>query len=157
MEWKEFLFNEIFNIEKGFYNNKPKGSGNLPFISATKENNGISDYLDKNNVKKTHKGNCLTVVNDGNSMGETFYQENEFTSSHSINVLRLKNITLNKYIAMFLILLIRNENYRFNYGRKWRIERMRYTKIKLPILKNGSPNWQFMEDYIKSLPYSSNL
>lgn len=29
--------------------------------------------------------------------------------------------------------------------------------IKLPIDNNGKPEWQFMEDYIKSLPYSSNL
>ena len=29
--------------------------------------------------------------------------------------------------------------------------------IKLPVDKDGKPDWQFMEDYIKSLPYSVNL
>jgi hypothetical protein len=33
---------------------------------------------------------------------------------------------------------------------------MKKTKIKLPS-DDGKPDWQFMEDYIKSLPYSSNL
>lgn len=27
----------------------------------------------------------------------------------------------------------------------------------LPVYPTGEPNWQFMEDYIKSLPYSKNL
>ena len=31
------------------------------------------------------------------------------------------------------------------------------SKIKLHINKEGKPDWQFMEYYIKSLPYSSNL
>ena len=31
------------------------------------------------------------------------------------------------------------------------------TDIKLPVTPNGEPDWRFMEDYIKSLPYSKNL
>ena len=31
------------------------------------------------------------------------------------------------------------------------------TQIKLPVTEKNDPDWQFMEDYIKSLPYSSNL
>jgi len=34
---------------------------------------------------------------------------------------------------------------------------MKKTKIKLPVKKDGSPDWKFMEDYIKSLPYSKNI
>lgn len=30
-------------------------------------------------------------------------------------------------------------------------------KSKLPINKDGEPDWDFMEDYIKSLNYSNNL
>ena len=49
------------------------------------------------------------------------------------------------------------EKYRFNYGRKWGIDRMKKSLIKLPVDSDGKPDWQFMEDYIKSLPYSINL
>ena len=31
------------------------------------------------------------------------------------------------------------------------------TKIKLPVTAEGKPDWQFMEDYIKSLPFSKNI
>jgi len=36
-------------------------------------------------------------------------------------------------------------------------ERLEGFKIKLPIDNKHNPDWEFMENYIKSLPYSSNL
>jgi len=152
--WKKYLFSEIFNIEKGFYNNKPgqDEKEKIPFVSASEYNNGITDYVNKSDTKIFLK-NAITVVNDGNSMAKAFYQERDFTCSHSVNVLRIKkefkkDITEN--IAMFLSTVIYRERDRFSYGRKWRIERMKKTPIKLPV-KNGRPDWQFMENYIKKI------
>ena len=34
---------------------------------------------------------------------------------------------------------------------------MNETEISLPVDQSGDPDWKFMEDYIKSLPYSKNL
>ena len=34
---------------------------------------------------------------------------------------------------------------------------MKKSRIKLPVTSSGEPDWQFMEDYIKSLPYSKNI
>ena len=64
---------------------------------------------------------------------------------------------LNKYIAMFLISIIKRERYRYSFGRKWNPRRMRESEMMLPVDKYENPDWQFMEDYIKSLPYSTNL
>ena len=152
--WKKYLFNEIFDIEKGFYNNRPEKDEKekIPFVSASEYNNGITDYVNKSDTKIFLK-NAITVVNDGNSMANAFYQDEDFTCSHSVNILRIKkelkkDITEN--IAMFLSVVIYRERVRFSYGRKWRIERMMKTPIKLPI-KNGRPDWQFMEDYIRNI------
>ena len=54
---------------------------------------------------------------------------------------------------MFLVTILNLEKYRYNYGRKASQARMKERSIKLPA-KNGQPDWQFMEKYIKSLPYS---
>jgi len=152
--WKKYLFSEIFDIEKGFYNNKPEQDEKekIPFVSASEYNNGITDYVNKSDTKIFLK-NAITVVNDGNSMAKAFYQERDFTCSHSVNILRIKkefkkDITEN--IAMFLNTVIYRERDRFSYGRKWRIERMIKTPIKLPV-KNGQPDWQLMENYIKKI------
>ena len=158
-KWKLFKYPEVFDVIKGYYNNRPEIDKNgLPFISATENNNGITDFVVREGVK-IFPDKSITVSNDG-SVGNAFYQEKEFTCSHSVNIVRIHpkyNKELNQYIALFLIPLIQKEKYRFGYGFKWRIERMKESKIKLPVDKNGNPDWQFMEDYIKSLSYSSSL
>lgn len=158
-EWEWFKYPEVFEIIKGHYNNRPELDENgIPFVSATENNNGITDYVVKEGTK-IFPARSMTVSNDG-SVGNAFYQAKEFTCSHSINVLRINakfGKELNQYIAFFLVPLIQKERYRFGYGFKWRIERMRESKIKLPVDSDGNPDWQFMEDFIKSLPYSASL
>ena len=171
--WRWFRYDEVFVIKKGFYNKKPdiNPDGGIPFIGATDSNNGITSFHDIATIEESSKTgkepnspikdkifepNCITVSNNG-SIGYAFYQTKEFTCTHDVNPLYLKNHELNRYIAMFLCSLIELEQYRWAYGRKWRPARMPKSKIKLPVLENGQPDWQFMEDYIKSLPYSRNL
>ena len=64
---------------------------------------------------------------------------------------------MNPFIAIFLCFIIEKERFRWRYGRKWRYMRMCRSKIKLPVTTEGTPDWAFMESYIKSLPYSKNL
>ena len=85
-----------------------------------------------------------------------FYQAKEFWASDDINVLYPK-FNLNKYAAMFICTIIEKEKYRYNYGRKWYAERMIESVIKLPIKMNLSPDWEYIESFIKSLPYSKNI
>ncbi|PIN86513.1 hypothetical protein COV19_04440 [Candidatus Woesearchaeota archaeon CG10_big_fil_rev_8_21_14_0_10_44_13] len=172
-KWKPFHYHEIFEIKNGYYNKKPEITENaeIPFIGATEYHNGITGYCTIENIENTHKderssehninkkifkGNCVTVSNNG-SVGYAFYQTKEFTCSHDINVLYLKNRDWNEYIAMFICSLIELEKFRWAYGRKWRPTRMPTSIIKLPVTKDNAPDWQFMENYVKSLPYSSNL
>lgn len=177
LKWKTFKYGGkkgIFEIKNGYYNKKPDHieEGNIPFIGASEFNNGVTEYYslyDIENCNRDEKGaaqpiddkifagNCITVANDGASVGFAFYQDRPFTGSHSINILRLKEYKLNKYLALFLCTLIHLEKYRWAYGRKWRPSRMPDSVIKLPVSKNGKPDWEWMENYIKSLPYSASI
>ena len=151
--WEKFIYDELFDIKKGQRVTKSDLiSGNTPFISAIDKNNGIRELA---GITPIFDGNVITVNYNG-SIGEAFYQEKPFWASDDINVL-IPKFKLNRYIAMFLITLIRKEKYRYCYGRKWGIERMNKTIIKLPITSTGSPDWEYMENYIKSLPYSSAI
>ena len=158
-KWKWFKYPEIFDVVKGHYNNRPEADEEgIPFISATESNNGITDYVVREGTK-IFQAKSITVSNDG-SIGNAFFQEKEFTCSHSVNVIRIHpkyNKELNQYVALFLIPLIQKEKYRFSYGFKWRIERMLESKIKLPVDSGDELDWQFMEDYIKSLHYSDSV
>lgn len=155
-KWKEFRYDEIFEISRGKLSSiNELEQGNVPVITATENNNGVSSFLSVEQ-KYIEKSGCITVSNNG-SIAESFYQDSDFSATSDISVLRLKNINLSQELAMFLNTLIHAEKYRFNYGRKWSLDRMQNSVIKLPVDSQGNPDWEFMENYIKTLPYSSSL
>jgi len=147
-EWTYFEYQDIFELKKSGVKQSQK---EVLHISATEKNNGLSDMIE---TDKYFTGNRISVSSNG-SIGESFYQERDFSASGDINV--LSNNKINKYSAMFINTLIRKEKYRYSYGRKWGVEKMKNSKIKLPVDHNGQPDWKFMEDYIKTLPFSSAI
>lgn len=90
-------------------------------------------------------------------MGCAFYQPIPFTCSHDVNPIYLISRDLNQYLGLFICAVIELEKFRWAYGRKWRPVRMPSSVIKLPVDERGDPDFQFMEDYIKSLPFSLNI
>lgn len=151
--WEWFHYKEIFNIKKGHRLTKNElTEGQTPFITSTNQNNGVTSLID---AEPEHPGNTITVNYDG-SVGEAFYQPIPFFALDAVNILYPK-FQLNPFVAMFLVPLIRKEKYRYSYGRKWHLKRMLESLIKLPITADKKPDWQFMENYIKGLPYSSAL
>lgn len=166
-EWKIFNFSDVFDIQGGFYNKKPpkEKNGTIPFLGASGFNNGITEFytLDtiKNNSKtgsgknekieqKIYKGNCICVANNGVGTGSSFYQVVDFTCSHDVNPLYLKNYTLNENIALFLIPCIKAQKMCFEYSRKWRPSRMKNSKFMLPTKDGINPDWEFMDEYISA-------
>lgn len=164
VEWGEFRLSSIFNIKDGYYNKKPPiEGGTIPFLSATQYNNGISAFYSEEMIlsydkvgEKTSKdidkrifdGNCLTITNNG-SVGNVYYQTGQFTCSHDVTPIYLKNYKLNSSLAKFLIPMLEQSGKSFEYAKKWRPKRMRKSRLLLPIDKHGNPNWHFMEEYIK--------
>lgn len=153
-DWKWFVYESIFDIRKGKrLTQADMIDGNIPYIGAIDSNNGLSSYI--GNDSQLHEANTITVSYNG-SIGYAFYQDKEFWATDDVNVLYPK-FNLNRYIALFICTLIEKEQYRFCYGRKWDLEAMKKSRIKLPVTPSGEPDWKFMEDYIKSLPYSKNI
>lgn len=144
--WKWFRYDEIFDIRKGKRLTKENMTeGSIRYIGAIDSNNGLSAYI--GNDSQLHQGNTISVSYNG-SIGFAFYQEKEFWATDDVNVL-YPRFSLNRYIAMFLCHLIEREQYRFCYGRKWDLEAMNKSKIKLPVTQEGTPDWQYMEDFVK--------
>ncbi len=90
--------------------------------------------------------------------GNAFYQNESFYAvSHGrVKILNPKfNLTLN--IGLFISAVIKQEQYKYSYGRAIYSSVAENMNIKLPVDSNGNPDWQFMEDYIKALPYGDRL
>lgn len=153
VQWSKFVLGELFNIRKGKRLTKANQiPGNTPFIGAIDSNNGVSRHIGQ---KPIHDGNTISVSYNG-SVAEAFYQPIPFWATDDVNVL-YPRFKMTPERALFLCTVIRQEKYRYNYGRKWHLERMRECVISLPATEAGDPDWNFMENYIKTLPYSSQM
>lgn len=156
LEWKEYRLGDIFEIKKGKrLTSNDQTEGLTPYIGAIDSNNGVANYIGQEPI---HLGNTISLSYNG-SVGESFYQPNPFWATDDVNVLYFKksnNYIFNKYLAMFICTILKNEKYRYSYGRKWVLENMKETIIKLPT-KDNQPDWQFMVNYIKSLPYGDRI
>ncbi len=151
--WKNFVLSDLFELRKGKRLTKADMvPGKVPFIGAIDSNNGLRQWIGQAAI---HEGNTITVNYNG-SVAEAFYQPVAYSATDDVNVLYPK-FTLTPAIAMFIVAVIRQEKYRFNYGRKWHLDRMKNSMIKLPAKSDGIPDWDFMENYIKALPFGSDL
>lgn len=152
--WKWFTYDYLFNIErgKGPRKNELDGIGETPFVTSSDQNNGWTSFTSDDPI---HLGNTIGVNRNG-SVAEAFYQPVPFCSTEDVHVFTPKFI-MTKYVALFLVTLMKKEKYRYNYGRKWGITRMKASLIKLPVDNSGEPNWALMENFIKSIKYSQNI
>ena len=149
--WTYFKYtdNLLFEIKKGKRLTKEDFvKGKTPFIGAIDDNNGYRDFIEQDPI---HKANTITINYNG-SVAEAFYQPKDFWASDDVNVLYPK-FTLNPFVALFITTIIRLEKFRFNYGRKWGLLRMKESLIKLPT-RSGKPDFEFMENYIQHLNIS---
>ena len=163
-DWRWFRVGDLFGTDKGTIQKCKCSSAtellqdgiDIAYIGAKKSDNGIMRYV-KMERELVTKGNCMVFIGDGQgSVGYSLYQPKDFIGSTTLFV--GYNEHLNQYNAMFLIGVLDQERYRYSYGRKYKPSD---TIIKLPSIEtvNGEyePDWQWMEDYIKSLPYSACL
>ncbi len=153
-----FKLGDMFTLERGKCGSAEKlleKGDEISYVGAKKENNGFMYKVVRDESYAT-KGNCIVFIGDGQgSVGYSTYQENDFIGSTTLSMGR--NDHLNKYNALFVITLLDKERFKYSFGRKWNGEKLKNTKIKLPVDKYGNPDWQFMENYIKSLPYSASI
>lgn len=156
--WQYFKYTDIFtNIEKCKCSNASgllKDGSDIFYIGAKKNENGFIKKVELDNTLVT-KGNAIVFIGDGQgSVGYTTYQPINFIGSTTLTVGYADK--LNIYNALFLVTVLDLERYRYSFGRKYGKTIVQNAQIKLST-KNNQPNWQFMENYIKSLPYSKAL
>lgn len=88
----------------------------------------------------------LTVAVSG-SAGATFYQGIEAVINSGVLILDGIEFS-DKETYLFLCALVREVNSKFNYGLKASADRVGNQIINLPITPDGTPDYQFMHDYI---------
>ena len=155
-QWAEYRMGDLFRFVKGRRLTKADMiEGDTNYLGAISENNGVRQHIQVA-PKDISAPNCITVNYNG-SVGEAFYQAEPFWASDDVNILYADGWEMNKYNALFIVTVIKANRYRFSYGRKWTLEKMKDTILKLPQSEEGTPDFVYMEDYIKALPYGDRI
>jgi len=149
----EFELTKLFNVRgaKRSYTQNEISHGEYLYVTTSNKNNGVAST----SSIYTEKGNVITI--DSATDGKAFYQEHKFVGSDHVEVLESIDFDLNKYIAMFIISVLNLQLSKYGFGRKRSQKRIQIEKIFLPAIDDDTPDFEFMENYIKSFSYSSAL
>ena len=118
-----------------------------PLISRTAMNNWCDWYYDIEENKITKKW-CITIWAE---WIYAFYQPEDFWTWNKVYT--LKNDKLNKYSALFICTILNKEDYKYSYWRARILSKIVDEIIKLPVDNDWNPDRNFMENYIRNLPY----
>lgn len=152
MAWKEFKISDFFDVSlsSGDLKIEECECGDIPLVSSGQTNNGIVGYINRAGDGKAQifTKNKITV----DMFCNAFYQPNDFYAvSHGrVNILSPK-FAMNNLVALFLVTIIKNEQFKYSYGRAVYSNEIARMEIKLPALENGQPDWKYIENYMKSL------
>lgn len=120
--------------------------GKRPFIGATDSNNGITAWVNNTNESLDK---LVLGVNYNGSVVETFFHPYECIFSDDVKRLHLKTGITSCHVMLFLKTMIIQQKVKFEYGYKFNEKRMQRQKILLPVTDEDSPDWQFMEEYMR--------
>ena len=161
-EWKKFKVKKFFKVYSGSDKPKPDdpkhwNGESINSIENQTTNNGVKEKIEFADENKIFE-NFISVVSIGEG-GKAFYQPERgacFTRVKALVPLKEYKDSFNKYIFLFFCSLLDMERYRYGYGRVLSKDRLGETELLMPA-KNGKPDFKFMENYIKSLSYSSSI
>ena len=176
--WKEF---ELGRLVSKVYKAKSYNKDDLTetedknnainYITRTGENNGceLMVLMKDVDVSYIEEPNAITI---GDTTATCFYQAERFIAGDHMVVVRAE--WLDEKVATFILTILKKEQYKYSYGRAFLMDRIKSTTLKLPIVHNDDgtpyvdethkfsddgyvPDWTFMENYIKSLPYGDRI
>lgn len=156
--WIEYRFGDLISdIYKGKALNKAdltstdnKVDG-VRYITRTSANNGCEFLALKQDIPKGYiePGNAISI---GDTTATCFYQDEDFIVGDHMVIVRAS--WMKPLIALYVVTILTNEQYKYSYGRAFLMDRIKKTIIKLPSIKADEgyiPDWQYMEDYMKTL------
>lgn len=84
---------------------------------------------------------------------KAFWQEESFAASQ--NILTMRSPYLTRYTALFICNCIGKAiEGKYSYGNNIKAGTFGNTSIFLPMNEQGKPDYDFMERYVKKLPFS---
>lgn len=130
-------------------------SPKVDFIGRSNFNNGVTEKVDLIEDIKSYEAGNLTLSLGGVYLGSFFIQKEQFYTSQNVIVL-IPKMRMSEYCKKFIATVIFKESP--TYYKAFENELNRHIKrdfsICLPVKSDNSPDWQYMEEYMKKLETS---
>ncbi|RGH91611.1 SAM-dependent methyltransferase [Ruminococcus sp. AM27-11LB] len=164
VKYGEFKVEDIFIIKNGKGITKEEISdfpGQIEAIQSGADNNAVLGKLEEEYCIQSGyniiKEPCLSVARSGTS-GYVAYHEIPCVIGDSAKALLLKDSSkASVHVYIYLRTILMANKYKYAYGRKVTEKKYYKDTLVLPIVKPGVPDWKYMNDYIKQLPYGDRL
>lgn len=154
-QWKEFKIGDLFEIKVGKQppignRHDTKEEGFVNTITGVTLNNGVGFY------SKPYSDiyiNELTMAKDGEYAGKVFLQRDEFClGGHSLGLLMGSDVSNDSklYLATLLNgLQSKGQWQNSTYINSVTLKELKEILIPLPVTPEGTPDWSYMESYIR--------
>ena len=160
--WREFKVSDLFDVKYGINlelinceSQRDWEDGmTVNFVARTENDNGVVARVEIIPGKEPQPAGLLTCAGGG-SVLSTFVQRRDFYSGRDLYLL-IPKYDMSLYSKLFCCTVIEANKYRFSYGRQAN-KTLPNLELKLPVRSDGTPDFCFMENYIKSLPYSDRI
>lgn len=122
-------------------------SGNVPLVTAGKENQGVAEHIQKN--KQLFRGPVFTI----DMFGNAFARDYDFYADDNIIVFGRDGLSINHYL--YVVSALSHLSNVYGYGNQFRLNSIENTFIQLPV-KSGTDSsnytqddidWDYMEAY----------
>ena len=159
--WKKFHLYDLFEIESGSKLDRVKMKENNPtinFVGRSGINNGVTAIVDRIDGIEPYKAGYLTLSLGGAYLGSCFVQSKDFYTSQNVVVL-IPKVEMNIYVKQFIASIIFKEG---NTHYKAFIDELnkhikKDFEFPLPVTEKGNIDYNFMEKYIKSIPFGNKI
>ena len=143
VNWKVFYLSDIFtNYHGKRLVKEQRKNGNIPLLTASESNQGVSDYISKNKNMTKHI-DFISI----DMFGHAFYHD--YNCYGDDNIYFFKNNSISKQAKLFIVVCINKNSSKYSYGNQFRQDNADKDKIILPVNSKGEPDYKFMEEYIK--------
>jgi hypothetical protein len=150
--WPRHGWNTLFEVGRGRYvPSLQKLPGTTPLVSSTATNNGVSGFVA---LGPEWPGGTLTVARNG-SVGQAFFQPRPYFATDDVHVLSPNGWTCTPSRGLFVAALISQEKFRYSYGRKWSLDKMRASELPLPTRSDGEVDWGYIDDFMSARSWSA--
>lgn len=157
---KSFLIGDLFEVVRGKrivkgrdYIEDRTATYCYPVITARTSNNSVDGYYTDFNCK----GNSIVCGGEASGMFATYQEVDCWVMDRSRIFIPKPEMKINKLTAMYIVTLMRANSFKFSYNRSANPDGIKALCIDLPVDSDGCIDFEYMEYFIKSIPYGDCL